>query len=853
MKKIWKLFAVMLFLFMGINTTRAATLSVEKTGYYFERGNGDGSIHSSYYLKNFFIDNKDAYCIEPGTPEGDSSTNYVLGSINNTTYNAGTMKKVALIAYFGYNYPGHNTQKYRSATQGLIWKEYFGENSWYKFSTEKNGAGEIFDVSAEDQEITSLVNSYYTVPNIGSNIKGIVGETITLEDINKVLKYYDISFDGGTYSVNGNKLSLTLSSAGSYTLSFNKKKIYKEPYKIYYADGYQDIVVPGEVENVSKSVNVNIGYGSLIVTKKDRETSTPQGNASLYAATYYLYDKDMHMVKAVMTDKNGIIKMDKLSYGIYKLVEAHASVGYTLNDEVHTISIVNENPVYIDVYEDVIKNEVKVHKTIKLNNEYIGESNIIFNIYLNDKLYKSITTNSDGDASVILPFGEYTFKQQNTTPGFAKTEDFKVNVIKKNEVKNINIEDKRLGIYLKVNLVDTNGRVERENIKFRIKDIDNDIYLEGEYSTNNKGIIYVDKIIPNGKYELIQETRVSGYLLYTEPLKFEVNEDTVTILENDKDYLELYFYIQKIHGGIYVDSESEMVSFIGNDIQYSLTSSSINFKVYSQEKLIFEGETDFDNKVLIDDLELGEYVLYWYSQDGYELGKYDVLLNEKEGLEPKVYEYVHIIDYLDKGIVNLIKKNNENEFLEGVTFNLFDQDNNILLVKDTNAEGVINIVLPVDNYYFQEYKTLNGYELNDEEISFEITKDNVTNLSVINNLIVEDEEIIEDELPAEPEVIDEPIISQKEIIEEPKIPIEPTPVEEIIPSAEPVQETAETTALEPPIEPEDIIEPIVQKESGDIVIDNVPNTYISDYFKRIFILTSALILLVIYYEKYKTN
>ena len=852
MKKIWKLFVVMLFLFMGINTTRAETLSVEKTGYYFERGNGDGSIHSSYFLKNFYMDSKDAYCIEPGTPEGDSSTNYMLGNINNTTYNAETMKRVALIAYFGYNYPGHNTQKYRSAAQGLIWKEYFGENSWYKFSTEKNGAGEIFDVSAEDREISSLVNSYYTVPNIGSNIKGIVGETITLEDSNKVLKNYDISFDGGTYSVNGNKLSLTLSNAGSYTLSFNKKKMYNEPYKIYYADGYQDIIIPGEVENVSKSIKINVGYGSLIVTKKDRETNTPQGNASLYAAAYYLYDKDMHMVKAVMTDKNGVIKMDKLSYGTYKLVEAHASVGYTLNEEVQTINIINENPVYIDVYEDVIKNEIKIHKTIKLNNKYVGEKNIKFNIYLNDKLYKSITTNSNGDASIILPFGEYTFKQENTTPGFAKTEDFKVNVIKKNEVKNINIEDKRLGIYLKVNLVDANGRVERENIKFRIKDINNDTYLGGEYSTNKEGIIYVDKIIPNGKYELIQETRVDGYLLNTEPLKFEINEDTTTVLENDKDYLELYFYILKIHGGIYVDSESEIVSFIGNDVQYSLTNSSINFKIYSQDKLIFDGETDYDNKVLIDDLELGEYVLYWYSQDGYELGKYDVLLDEKEGLEPKVYEYVHIIDYLDKGIVNLIKKNNENEFLEGVTFNLFDQDNNLLLVKDTNSEGVINLVLPVDNYYFQEYKTLNGYELNDEEINFEIIKDNVTNLSVINSLIVEDEEIIEDELPAEPEVIDEPIISQEEIIEEPKLPIEPTPVEEIIPSAEPVHESTETTALEPQVESEDIIEPIVQKEPGDIVIDNVPNTYISDYFKRIFILTSLFIILVIYYEKYKT-
>ena len=56
--------------------------------------------------------------------------------------------------------------------------------------------------------------------------------------------------------------------------------------------------------------------------------------------------------------------MDKLSYGTYKLVETHASVGYMLSEDVYTVNVVNDNPIYLDVYEDVIKNEVNIHKTI---------------------------------------------------------------------------------------------------------------------------------------------------------------------------------------------------------------------------------------------------------------------------------------------------------------------------------------------------------------------------------------------------------------------------------------------------------------------------------------------------------
>lgn len=58
-----------------------------------------------------------------------------------------------------------------------------------------------------------------------------------------------------------------------------------------------------------------------------------------------------------------------------------------------------------------------------------GEDGIKFIVYDKDNvLYDTIVTDSDGYASIILPYGTYTFHQDNSTPGYYKVDDFKVTI-----------------------------------------------------------------------------------------------------------------------------------------------------------------------------------------------------------------------------------------------------------------------------------------------------------------------------------------------------------------------------------------------------------------------------------------
>jgi len=66
---------------------------------------------------------------------------------------------IELVGYYGYEYPGHQTDRYWLATQQLIW-ERMNSNVSVKFTTGENGSGSIIDLSKEKNEILKLVNKY---------------------------------------------------------------------------------------------------------------------------------------------------------------------------------------------------------------------------------------------------------------------------------------------------------------------------------------------------------------------------------------------------------------------------------------------------------------------------------------------------------------------------------------------------------------------------------------------------------------------------------------------------------------------------------------------------------------------
>mgnify|MGYP000504950203 FL=1 len=159
MKKIYKfitlLFAIVLSSIITTNVVHAETLEMRyQDNIYYVHVNDDGSEYSSYQLAMFYVDGKLAYCIEPGL--AIYSTKYSTGDWNITSLNSDQRRKIELIGYYGYEYPGHQGNvKYYMAAQELIWKVVKPLNATW--STEKRGGGQIISLEAEKNEILNTI------------------------------------------------------------------------------------------------------------------------------------------------------------------------------------------------------------------------------------------------------------------------------------------------------------------------------------------------------------------------------------------------------------------------------------------------------------------------------------------------------------------------------------------------------------------------------------------------------------------------------------------------------------------------------------------------------------------------
>ena len=93
----------------------------------------------SAQYETYSMDGKVVYCIEPGI---DITTTSYLGydGLQASPYSAEISKKIELIGHYGYDYPGHQTLRYRMAAQALIWETTGGQI--VEFWTQASGYGD---------------------------------------------------------------------------------------------------------------------------------------------------------------------------------------------------------------------------------------------------------------------------------------------------------------------------------------------------------------------------------------------------------------------------------------------------------------------------------------------------------------------------------------------------------------------------------------------------------------------------------------------------------------------------------------------------------------------------------------
>jgi len=746
-KKVLLIIAVVIGLFIKTNSVNAATLDLRyQDNVYYIHVDADGSNYSSFQLAMFYVDNKLAYCVEPGLMI--NSMEYGVGDWNVTGLSPAQRLRIEQIGYFGYEYPGHQNVRYYMAAQELIWQSIRPiYASWY---TGPNGSGEVIDVSPEKNEIEYLISRSNTKPSFHKErIETVIGDNISLTDTNNILSEYTVFDDAGQdVIIDGNQLKIKVNNTGDKQIKFIISNYDNDINLVYFNSDSQKLAHTRLSDPLTSVLELHSTAGNVTINKKDKDTkkSKPQGEASLEGAIYDIYNSNDELITSITTNSDGKITSDYLpELGHYYLMERTPSNGYTLDETKYEFDMTLENlfPT-IDVYEKVIEREFNFIKVYANSNTGImkPEQGIRFGFYNNkNELVKEVKTNNDGFLKIVLPFGTYTVKQLNTTLNHEYVDDFTIEVKENGKPIVKVLANAEITAKLHVIKVDseTGKPIKRKGIKFKIFSVNNNDYVCQNISYPNKGKICVfetnengefitPEILHSGKYKLEElDQKIDGYLWNNESKEFEIGENSELINDPDLGILfDVKFENKKVKGRITIDKVGEVANITENGYEYTTKIlAGIKFGLFSKsDELLREGYTDENGTLVFENVELGEYYIQELETiDGYLLApKRTVEINYINQYTPIIEYQIYMVNKIPKGSLEFTKIDvSTSEPLPNTKIEIYTEKGELIYSGSTNEEGKIIInELPIGKYYILEKEAPEGYTLNNEKMYFEI-------------------------------------------------------------------------------------------------------------------------------------
>ena len=243
----------------------------------------------------------------------------------------------------------------------------------------------------------------------------------------------------------------------------------------------------------------------------------------------------------------------------------------------------------------------------------------------------------------------------------------------------------------------------------------------GDYVTDNKGEILVDKLKP-GKVIITELATKEEYVLNKEEksviIKYGENKNVVIENERKKGNISIYK----------VDADNKKIAIEG-----------VEFDLYSheKEKVIGTYTTDKDGKINIQGLNIGKYsIIEKKTNQWYNLAESkDVIVKWDENVD------ITIENELKKSQIKVIKvdKDNNEIKLSGVKFQILDENNNILETITTNKDGEAYTkkyaIRDYKNLYLKEIETNKNYVLDSKLHKIELRSNE------LRSIVIENEEI----------------------------------------------------------------------------------------------------------------
>lgn len=571
--------------------------------------------YNSWMIKSS-VDNRVYYCIEPETKlDGSSkgSHSMITGDkniINNSKLTTSKFDKIKLIAYYGYGYKDnnvdHTAKKWYGITQVMIWR-IMRPDLTCTFKSSRNASPNKSLYSKEVAEINKLVKEHLAKPSFASKKYKIkLGESIDINDTNKVLSNYNLVSSSKNIKVtrNGNKLKITAIKIGSDKLTYKKSSRTSESFALFASSNYQDIISVGNPSIPSFSFDVEVTGGTVKLNKIDSLNNSfkAQGDAKLAGAIYEVFDLNGKSVGKITINDKGFGELF-LDYGSYKIKEVKAPVGYKKNDKVYDVVIDKDHlNVDIDVSDEVINGKIIIKKKKGgTGEELVSESNACFEIKDSSSNFVSkMCTNTDGVAFATLPYGKYSISQISGADGYNFVKDFNVNVaLEKEYVYELeNLRPSKV-IFTKV---DKSLDLKLSDAFIEVYDYNDKMVFSGK--TDDDGMLIFDNV-KIGKYYLIEKVAPKYYKLSLDKVYFDVDSDGKVIdveISNERKKGKLLF----------IKTDGSGLKRLSNAY----------FKIYFKDfdKLVYDGKTDNDGMIRLDNLNAGTYCIYEsLAPSGYKL------------------------------------------------------------------------------------------------------------------------------------------------------------------------------------------------------------------------------------------
>lgn len=441
------------------------------------------------YISYLTVGDKTVFCIEPMQlfTEG---LDYHEDTAKWDELSEPTRQAIWEISYYGYSYPGHQTEKYYTATQCMIWQAVTG--TWYQ-PYEMDGTT-IYDISGEMAEINRLRSQPQGRPSFNNQtVKMGINSPVTLTDTKGTLGNYSITNTNGiNASVNGNNLTVSITSENyDKSITFSRNFSARDVNVIYGSAGYQRVIWLASRRDPSPDFKLNfeLRYADIEVEKQDVETGNKtQGDATFNGATFAIKDTSGNVLET-MTTNGSKAKSKKYPVGTtLNVCEVTSPEGYLKNDSCNSVTLKDSGDSTPSTFgttikDQVIKGRIEIVKSIDKDKYGLFQSNVQkpgkgfkFDIILKStgKVVSTLETDEDGRAiSDYLPYGTYIVKEQSST-GYDTLKPFEVKIDQNNKTYFYNIYNDTIKAELTIYKTDseTGKRIPAAGVEFKIKDAD---------------------------------------------------------------------------------------------------------------------------------------------------------------------------------------------------------------------------------------------------------------------------------------------------------------------------------------------------------------------------------------------